>query len=247
VAITKDFVAQGQVQFTPAFDIAFSLSSGQLSRSNKLLFVSGHSRGNSGTSEITSVVVRTASGGGGSLVASLTQVLNIEADNILHAAFWHLLDTDVDGLSAGTTYYLRVTTSNAFDIGAGILLLDNITQGAPTATAGTNAGGTSIQDTITVPADPGIIVDNWSGNFASGTVMLADIGETRTDASWISTDINIGELQAQAAYTDSSSSGTKTFGWSGDFHNRNALGILYYPEAAAAARRPNVHIYGAFA
>ena len=224
MAISTSFLGRAQAA-TSAVDVAITISAG----TNRLLFVSTHARGNPGTSDI-SVQLRTASGGGGTLIANLTNVLDVEADSILHAEFFQLLEASIP--SPGT-YYVRVITSGAFQVGGGVLMLGNVDQTqavSPTTSSLTNSGGTSISQTITVPATSGIILDNWSGD-GSNTAKSPDVGETR-DSDWLTPKISQNDLKAGSAYTASSSSGTKTFGWSGLAHNRNALGILFYQEEA---------------
>lgn len=220
--------------------ISLTISAG----SNRLLFCSAHSKGNSTEADFQWVRIYTGytdPTSRGTLVKTLTSVLDIEADAVLHAEYFVLKEAD---MPSNGSYTL---VANANESGSGAFataicwaLFAGVDQTAsPTTASNTDSGSSSISQSIS-PSGAGVICDNWSGD--GSNAVKGPAGESRT--SFMSQTTSSANLRARAAYVINSTGGSKTFTWSTNFHNRNALGILFYPEDAGGGKKPNTILMG---
>lgn len=210
--------------------VGLTISSG----SDRLLFASCHARGNANEADLQWVRIYSGyqnSGDRGTLIASLTSVLDIEADAILHAEYFILKEADMPS----NGYYQLVANANesgsgAFQTALGWFLFGGVDQTAsPDDGYAYNSGGSSISQSITPSESAGVIVDNWSGDGGNPTWSP---GNYPRDGYCIDQQVSTA-LGARAAYAIVSTGGSKTFSWSGGFQNRNALGIVFFPESGA--------------
>jgi len=188
---------------------------------SRILFVSAQSQGNNGQANITRVELQQL---GGTLIKALVPVLTVAADNILHCHYYALLDADMP--AAGSyQVYVEAYQSNpgAFVTMASYILFTECSQTYTPLTAyNTNAGGIDISQHITIPA-PGAILDNWAGEGGSANVKTLTGNNTVYFES-----LQAGTLKGVAGFYAAPAAGTYTFTWSGDFHNRNAMGIFFW-------------------
>jgi len=178
-----------------------------------------NSRGNAGYNEITAYLYTAA----GSLVMQIPTAYEVHTDNILYTQFCAIQQADISSYTTpGDSYYIRLETLGAFQVGCGILHMANVDQTFDAITSSANAGGTAISLDITPAANPGIIVDSWASD-GSG-VLWTPSGMTR-GSIWMSYSIDV--MAAEAAYTIVSDDSTQTLGWGGDFQNRNNMYATY--------------------
>lgn len=226
----------------PELAINVTVASG----SKRLLYASAHSRGNAGQAVIKWVRIYenyVNYTNRGTLKASLTEIVDIHADQIIHSAYWALLEGD---MPSNGTYKLVVnayTPPNlgAFQLALGYALFAGVMQTyTPLTATEYYPPGTigDIDQSIVVPG-PGLIVDNWSGDGNFGPKTESD--QTRT-ANFLNRG-PLGDLSAHAAYTIVTSGGTYTFGYTSQNHNRDALGIVFWGPSAPPSSAPRVNTY----
>lgn len=227
-----------------AIDITISAGS------RRLLFASAHARGNADEAEIQWVRIYqdyVDPDDRGTLLKTLTEILDVDADSILHAEYHALLEDD---MPANGTYKLVVNAQvsaneGAFQLALGWALFDNVQQTySPLTNSEVYPPGTQgdIDQDITVPGG-GLIVDNWSGD---GVIdVKSETDQTRT-GRFLNRGGDGGSPQsilgARAAYTLVADADTYTFGYDTGNHNRDALGIVFWQEESSLGSAPHVNV-----
>lgn len=198
---------------------------------NRLLFVSIQTRGNAGSSDVTLVQLRS----GMTPVASLFSVSDVEANNILHCEYYALLDAGMPAPGAYTVYIeANSSPPGAFATSLSYALFDQCSQTyTPVTAQATNAGGSSISLGITTSTS-GLIIDNWAGEGSGAVKALAG-----NNTGYFQSQATATDLRGVSGYYFAPGAGTYAFSWSGSFHNRNAIGAIFW---AAAVTPPTTGI-----
>lgn len=187
---------------------------------NRMLFVPCQSRGNAGQANITSVVLKN----GGTTVATLTPVLTVDADNILHTRYYVLLEAN---FPANGTYTLVITANEsapgAFQTAGSWALFSACSQSyTPLTASNVNAGGYNISTNLTIPS-AGLILTTWTGEGVAPPWTL-----TGNNTAYIESVSYLSAIQNAAGYWFAPAAATYPFTWQGQFLNRNATGVLFW-------------------
>lgn len=144
-----------------------------------------------------------------------------------YSAIFYMLDASLP--SAGS-YNVQVTTSGAQHVGGGSVDLTGVNQGAPEATAGSNAGnGSSFSDNITTLSDNALVLDAGGGD---GSATVSSFGSSQTS---FRNQNQAGALLNCASYKSVASAGSTTMSetLTGSV-NRRAHTVVSLTEAAPA-------------
>lgn len=211
--------------------------------SNRVILVSIHTRGNATESEVSSCELQPD--GGGTPVATMTEVNDVDSGDIIHVETYALLEDD---FPSNGTYDLYITTAGAFQVTAFVQTFQGMKQTIPTTRTYGEAlggGGTSIteSDNVVIDVDGSLVTDNVAGDDGGGSGTWSPAGPTRDDDQ----EIYQYPLSAGVAGTlfDVSDSPITTLQWScSAFQNRLAMGVIVWePEGGVPSGPPNLNVY----